>query len=133
MNDIPPKNNPPSTLPNGAVVNVPGAKRTDFPDGSQLFEGPDGDKFLVSETGDISATMPFISQVQIEDIARVTSHEIVQMQDTTSHTLHFVGGGVFSYLHHRNGNGISIQAHRIMWRTLPGGVIIVQGANGAAP
>ncbi|WP_233203445.1 MULTISPECIES: hypothetical protein [Mycetohabitans] len=41
--------------------------------------------------------------------------------------LHFAGGGVFSFLHHRDGRGMSIQANRMLCRTLPVGVIIVYG------
>ncbi|MBN3817443.1 hypothetical protein G3N57_12860 [Paraburkholderia sp. Se-20369] len=117
----------PVAAPVRSSVDIPGGKRIDFPNGSHLVEGPEGDKYLVSESGDISATIPEIRQVQIDDLAQVLRHEITHVHRTTSHTLHFVGGGVFSYLHHRDGSGMSIQANRIVLRTLPGAVIAVSG------
>ncbi|WP_199544943.1 hypothetical protein [Paraburkholderia kururiensis] len=115
----------PAGVPVRTFVDIPGGTRTDFPDGSHLVEGPEGDKYLVSEAGDITATVPEIRRVQIDDLSLVLRHEIAHVHETTSHTLHFAGGGVFSYLHHRNGRGMSIQANRVLFRTLPGGVIIV--------
>lgn len=124
--------------PLNSSVNIPGAKRTDFPDGSHLIEGPDGERYLVSESGEINATVPEIRRVQIDDLSLILRHEIAHVHETTSHTLHFVGGGVFSYLHQRGGPGMSIHANRIVFRTLPGGAIVVCGsapsnAPGRAP
>ncbi|OXI87194.1 hypothetical protein CFB40_16090 [Burkholderia sp. AU31652] len=123
----PPHPTRPATTPAISSVDIPGGKRTDFPNGSHVVEGPAGDKYLVSESGDISATIPAIRQVQIDDIALVLRHEIMHVHRTTSHTLHFVGGGVFSYLHHHDGSGMSIEANCIEFRTLPGDVIAVRG------
>jgi hypothetical protein len=123
----PPQPARPAIAPAMASVDIPGGKRIDFPNGSHVVEGPAGDRYLVSESGDISATMPEIRQVQIDDIAQVLRHEITRVHRTTSHTLHFVGGGVFSYLHHRDGSGMSIEANCIAFRTLPGAVIDVRG------
>ncbi|MFL9999177.1 hypothetical protein PQR34_48195 [Paraburkholderia sediminicola] len=117
----------PANDPGETSVHIPGGVRTDFPDGSHLVEGPDGDKFLVSESGSINGNVPFIRRVQIEDLSRVLSHHIAHVHDTTSHTLHFVGGGVLSYLHLRNGSGMSIKGNNILFRTLPDGVILVCG------
>ena len=132
MND---KRNPlhgsPASLPDHASsmtpVDIPGGVRTDFPDGSHLIESPAGEKYLISELGDISGNVPVIRRVQIEDLSRVLRHEIAQVYETTSHTLHFAGGGVFSYMHRRGGSGISIESRNILFRTLPDGVIIVCG------
>jgi hypothetical protein len=68
-----------------------------------------------------------IRRVQIEDLSRVLRHEITQTFETTSHTLHFAGGGVFSYLHRRNGSGMSIESRNILFGTLADGVIVVCG------
>ncbi|KVO33806.1 hypothetical protein WJ85_08535 [Burkholderia ubonensis] len=116
-----------ANAPAQSFVDIPGGTRTDFPDGSHLVEGPEGDRYIVSESGDINATVPEIRRVQIDDLSLILRHEIAHVHETTSHTLHFVGGGVFSYLHHRDGHGMSIQANRIVFRTLPGGVIVVCG------
>ena len=123
----------PVNVPSETSVHIPGGVHTDFPDGSHLVEGPDGDRYLVSESGDINATLPIIRRVQIDDLSQVVSHQIAQVHDTTSHTLHFAGGGVFSYLHHRDGRGMSIHGRQIVCRPLAGGVIMVCGsipANG---
>lgn len=119
---------PPATEAVGSSVNIPGSTRIDFPDGSHLIEGPEGDRYLVSESGEINATVPEIRRVQIDDLSRILRHEIAHVHETTSHTLHFIGGGVFSYLHHRDGRGMSIHANRIVFRTRPGGVIAVCGS-----
>ncbi|AET88452.1 MULTISPECIES: hypothetical protein [Caballeronia] len=118
-----------ATAPNGAFVDIPGGKRTDFPDGSQLIEGRDGDKYILTEDGSISGTIPEIRQVQIGDLAQVLRHDVVTTSDTTSHTLHFIGGGVLAFLHHRDGRGMSFEASRIMLRTLPNGVFVVCGSH----
>lgn len=117
----------PANVPGETSVHIPGGVRTDFPDGSHLVEGPDGDKFLVSESGSISGNVPFIRRVQIEDLSRVLSYHIAHVHDMTSHTLYFVGGGVLSYLHWRHGNGMSIKGNNILFRTLTDGVILVCG------
>ncbi|WP_233874870.1 hypothetical protein [Paraburkholderia adhaesiva] len=123
----------PPDFPEESVVHIPGAVRTDFPDGSHLVEGPDGDKFLVSESGSINGNLPFIRRVQIEDLSRVLSHHVAHVHDTTSHTLHFVGGGVLSYLHLRNGSGMTLKGNNILFRTLPDGVIVVSGTFNHGP
>ncbi|MFL9998495.1 hypothetical protein PQR34_45180 [Paraburkholderia sediminicola] len=117
----------PANVPGETSVHIPGGVRTDFPDGSHLVEGPDGGRHLVSASGCISGNVPFIRQVQIEDLSKVLRHHIAHVHDTTSHTLHFVGGGVLSYLHQRNGRGMSIEANNILIRTLPDGVIVACG------
>jgi hypothetical protein len=129
MTDEQPQDSSRATSPNGSFVDIPGGKLTDFPDGSQLIEGPDGDKYIVSEDGTINGTTPEIRQVQIGDLAQVLRHEVVTTPDTTSHTLHFIGGGVFSFLHHRDGRGMSFEANRITLRTLPNGVFVVCGSH----
>lgn len=111
----------------GTVVDIPGGVRTDFPNGSYLIEGPDGTKYLVSELGEINVTIPVIRRVQLEDLAQVERQVIATVYDTTSHTLHFAGGGAFSFLHKRDGSGMSIQSHKIRMRTLPDGVLVVRG------
>ena len=117
-----------ATAPDGSFVDIPGGKRTDFPDGSQLIEGPDGAKYILSEDGTINGTTPEIRQVQIGDLAQVLRHEVVTTPDTTSHTLHFIGGGVFCFLHRRDGSGMSFQANGINVSTLPDGVFVVFGS-----
>jgi hypothetical protein len=110
---------------NNPYVNISGCKITDFPDGSQLIEGLEGDKYIIAENGEVSATMPEIRQIQIDSLADVARHDIVTFHDTVSHTLHFAGGGVFSYLHNRNGLGISLEWKRMTIRPLGSGVILV--------
>ncbi|MDY7804528.1 hypothetical protein [Burkholderia stagnalis] len=124
--NVPTKGSQPAIAPLGTSVEIPGSTRTDFPDGSHLIEGPEGDRYLVSESGEINATVPEIRRVQVDDLSLVLRHEIAHVHETTSHTLHFVGGGVFSYLHHRDGRGMSIHANHIVFRTQPGGVIAVR-------
>ena len=116
-------------MPHKTHIDIPGAVRTDFPDGSYLIDAPYGEKYLVSESGSINATLPEIRRVGVDDLAQVVRHEVVTVHDTTSHTLHLVGGGVFSYLHHRNGKGMSIQANRVQLRTADRGVLFIRGTT----
>lgn len=117
----------PSMTP--TVVDIPGGVRTNFPNGSYLIDGPDGSKYLVSESGDISVTIPVIRRVQIEDLAQVQRHDTVVVHDTTSHILYFVGGGVFSFLHKRDGSGMSVEGNNIRVRARPDGVLVVFGTS----
>ncbi|WP_174939398.1 hypothetical protein [Burkholderia lata] len=116
--------------PLSTFIDIPGGKQTDFPDGSQLGEGNDSDKCRVSEAGDISATAPEIRRARIEDCSLVLRHEIATVRETTSHTLPFVGGGVFSLLYQRDGHRMSIQGKFALVRTQPRGSIVVCGAAG---
>jgi hypothetical protein len=116
-----------ATGPYGTFIDIPGGKRTEFPDGSQLIEGPNGQKHLLSEDGSINSTVPLIRQVQVGDLAQVTRHEIFNTPDTTSHTLHFIGGGVFSYLHYRNGDGVSFRGNHVMLHEPSEGVFVISG------
>jgi len=116
------------TMPRRAVIDLPGSTRADFPDGSQLVEGPAGDKYLISESGDINGTLPIIRRVEIDNLALVERHDITQVHATVSHTLHFAGGGTFCYLHHCDGAGMTIQARRMMLKMLADGVIVVCGS-----
>ncbi|KWF84904.1 hypothetical protein WL93_20420 [Burkholderia diffusa] len=61
----------PSAAPVHTIVDIPGGTRTDFSDGSPLVEGPEGDKYPISETGEINGPLPEIRRVQIEDLAQV--------------------------------------------------------------
>ncbi|UOB56988.1 hypothetical protein MRS60_07775 [Burkholderia pyrrocinia] len=118
----------PATGSHGTKVDIPGGKRMDFPDGSYVCVGPNGERFLVSEAGNISANLPFIRHLQIHDVSQVVRHEIVQIHETISHTVHFSGGGVLGYLHWRDGRGISLEGYNIDCRLLPEGIVLVLGA-----
>ncbi|MGF6604874.1 hypothetical protein P3T23_009630 [Paraburkholderia sp. GAS448] len=51
-------------------------RRTDFPDGNYLVDGPDSDRYFVSQSGSISANEPCIRRVQIEDLSQLLSHHV---------------------------------------------------------
>ncbi|CAN0640339.1 hypothetical protein BCEP27_180042 [Burkholderia cepacia] len=76
--------------------------------GSYLFEGPDGEQVLVSESGNMSGNVPAIRRVQIDDLRKVICHEVVQIHDTISHIMHFVESGVFGYLQLAASTGIPV-------------------------
>lgn len=78
---------------------MPGSTRADFPDGTSLVEGLEGDKYLISESGNISGTLLEIWRVHIRDLSQVLQHQIACVHETTSHTLQCVGG-VFSFMRH---------------------------------
>ncbi|QOH34989.1 hypothetical protein [Burkholderia cepacia] len=114
--------------PQDTNVDIPGYKRVDFADGSYVLEGQHGEQVLVSESGNMSVNVPSIRRVQIDDLSQVVRHEVVQVHDTISHTVHLVGNGVFGYLHLRNGQGLSIEGRNVAFRICQNGVILVLGS-----
>ena len=119
--DTPPGNRAslPASIPDQASVRIPGGVQTDFPDGSYLVDGPDGDRYLVSASGSISANVPCIRRVQIEDLSQVLSQRVAYAALRWRWRV--------SCLHQQNGSGMSLHGCRIQARTLPGGVIVVFG------
>lgn len=114
----------------GSTISLPGVgKVVSLPDGGYMAEGPSGERYEISGDGAISAELPEIRRVQIEDISLIENHVIFRVHETVSHTLHFSGGGVFSYLHHLNGCGMTIEGNNIIFATRPGGVIVVFGTT----
>lgn len=93
-----------------------------------MLEGQHGERVLVSESGNMSVNVPSIRRVQIDDLSQVVRHEVVQVHDTISHTVHLVGNGVFGYLHLRNGQGLSIEGRNVAFRICQNGVILVLGS-----
>ncbi|WP_423757771.1 hypothetical protein [Burkholderia sp. NLJ2] len=114
--------------PKDANVDIPGYRRIDFPDGSYVMEGPHGEHVLVSESGNMSVNVPAIRRVQIDDLSQVIRHETVQLHDTFSHIVHFMGNGVLGYLHLRDGSGLSIEGRNLEFRICKDGVILVLGS-----
>jgi hypothetical protein len=108
-------------------VEPPGVVRTFHPDGSYSVVGPSGDHYQVSALGNIEGDVPSILRVRIEDLALVIRHDIVPLYQTVSHTLHFVGGGVFSYLHWHRGTGITVRSRNVMCCKTADGILIVYG------
>lgn len=108
-------------------IDIPGVVRTSYIDGSYLLETPSGGQYEISAAGDIEGDVPTILRVEIENLALVVRHDVTTVFQTISHTMHFVGGGVFSYLHWDDAVGVSFRSEKIMWRMPEDGVFIVCG------
>jgi hypothetical protein len=76
--------------------------------------------------------LKLIRMMTVADISKVMRHDIAHVYDTTSHTLHFVGGGMLSYMHARNGSGYEISGHKVDLHLTPQGVVIAFGSASEA-
>lgn len=96
-------------------------------DGSYTVTEPSGERYRVSATGDIDGDIPGIHRVQVQDVALIIRHDVTPVFQTVSHTLHFLGGGVLSYLCWNHAKGITIQTKNIACCKTADGVFIVDG------
>lgn len=67
--------------------------------------------------------------MSIANLALVERHAVSEVYDTVSHTVHFVGGGVLSYLHMRSGRGVELHGWNIQFLTQTDGGISVLGTT----
>ncbi|QGS31486.1 hypothetical protein [Cupriavidus metallidurans] len=103
------------------------------PDHGSYIDGgytmPTGDGLSVRRlpNGNIEGNVPSIRMLTIADVSQVERHDIAHVYDTVSHTLHFAGGGVLSYMHAVNGRGYEISGRCVHLEASPDGTIVVFG------
>ncbi|HWV02914.1 hypothetical protein [Ralstonia sp.] len=114
------------------AVHIQGGWRTSDPDGGYTVRAKSGTTIRHPPDGNIEGQLPLIRMMTVADISKATRHDIAHVYDTTSHTLHFVGGGTLSYMHARNDSGYEISGHNVDLHVTPHGVVIVFGSASEA-
>ncbi len=112
----------------GDAVYVPDGLRVDNPDGGYTVTNPNGVSIDCQPDGTIEGQLPVIRTVRVMDISKVVRHDIARVFDTVSHTLHFEGGGVVSYMHARNGRGYEFTGHHVVVEADKDGHVMVHGS-----
>ncbi|GMG92744.1 hypothetical protein SGO26_17800 [Cupriavidus metallidurans] len=106
---------------------IAGGQRRADPDGGYTVPTGDGLSVRQLPNGNIEGEVPSIRMLTIADVSQVERHDIAHVYDTVSHTLHFAGGGVLSYMHAVNGCGYEISGRCVHLEVSPDGTIVVFG------
>ncbi|RIJ85172.1 hypothetical protein RSP822_17190 [Ralstonia solanacearum] len=106
QNDVSPSN------PRDAV-HIQEGVRVEHADGSYTVTHAGGISVSHRADGNIEGKLPVIRALCVADISKVVRHDIARVFDTVSHTLHFEGGGVLSYMHGTNGQGYEFSGHNV--------------------
>jgi len=69
--------------------------------------------------GNITLQVEAIASVGIADLAQVQSHQINHIAGSTSHVVHFTGGGRLCYAYNERGQIIDVSAWHVMLRLGP--------------
>lgn len=120
-------NSSPSKLSD--AVYLPDGVRVENPDGGYTVTNPHGMSVDYQADGSIEGQMPVIRSLSVVDISKVVRHDIARVYDTVSHTLHFEGGGVLSYMHGRDGRGYEFSGHKIFIQADKDGRVTVVGTH----
>jgi hypothetical protein len=70
--------------------------------------------FHTDAQGNITLQMGAIASVGIADLAQVQSHQINHVAGSTSHVVHFAGGGRLCYAYNGRGQIIEVSAWHVM-------------------
>lgn len=77
--------------------------------------------------GGIDVELPVVERMEIADLTLVESHHVNRVHETTSHVIHFVGGGIFTCVYDARGTMIEISARHLRKSISPDGVITIFG------
>lgn len=81
----------------------------------------------IKREGGIDIALPVVARMEIADLAQVENHQINRVYETTSHVIHFIGGGIFTCVYNASGTMIELSAHRLRKSISPDGVITILG------
>lgn len=109
------------------VVDCQDGQRMDHSDGSFTITLPNVASVHCTRDGDIEGRTPAIRAVIITDLSKVVEHSIARLYDTISHTVHFEGGGVVSYLHGTDGTGYEFNCRNVVFEICETGEVLVIG------
>lgn len=87
-----PHEDKPSTPNRCDVVYIQDGVRIEHDDGGYTVTNRDGIAVSCGPDGSIEGKLPIIRALSVADISKVIRHNIAQVFDTVSHTLHFEGG-----------------------------------------
>ncbi|WP_431068274.1 hypothetical protein [Ralstonia holmesii] len=124
-----PHEDKPSTSNPRDVVYIQDGVRIENDDGGYTVTNRDGVVVSCGPDGSIDGKLPVIRALSVADISRVTQHSIARVFDTVSHTLHFEGGGVLSYMHSSTGEGYEFSGRNVYVEMSSDGVVIVHGTT----
>jgi hypothetical protein len=88
----------------------------------------EGAVYRIERGGALHAQLPLVRRMEIADLTQVLSHQVNRVFETTSHVIHFVGGGMFSCVYDDHGKMIEMDGHGLHQSTTPDGVITVHGS-----
>ena len=81
----------------------------------------------IEREGGIKIELPVVERMEIADLTQVESHQVNRVHETTSHVIHFIGGGIFTCVYNASGTMIEISARRLRKSISPDGVITILG------
>jgi hypothetical protein len=108
--------------------------RTEFATVYQDYSGATvttktGAVYRMERGGALHMEMPAVQRLEIADIKQVLSHQVNRVFETTSHVIHFVGGGVFSCVYDQHGKMIEMDSQGLRQSSSPDGVVTVYGSH----
>jgi hypothetical protein len=65
------------------------------------------------DDGNLFVTMPTIRSVGIADLAQVQSHHVTHIAGSTSHVVHFTGGGLLRFAYSERGELIELSGRHV--------------------
>jgi len=65
------------------------------------------------DEGNLLVTMPTIRRVGIADLTQVQSHRVNRIAGSTSHVVHFVGGGLLRFAYSEQGELIELSGRHV--------------------
>ena len=66
-----------------------------------------------NDDGSLLVTMPTIRSVGIADLTQVQSHHVTRIAGSTSHVVHFAGGGLLRFAYSDQGQLIELSARHV--------------------
>ncbi len=87
----------------------------------------------IKREGGIDVELPVVERMEIADLTQVESHLVNRVHETTSHVIHFIGGGIFTCVYDARGTMIEISMCRLRKSISPDGVITILGTAYPAP
>lgn len=77
--------------------------------------------------GGLAVSTEAVQAVTVADVAEVQSHDVFRIIGSTSHVVHFVGGGELPYAHNDRGQVIALAATGVRSEASPKGVVTRTG------
>lgn len=83
-----------------------------------------GQTLECDDTGNLIATLATIRSVGIADLTHVQSHHINRIAGSTSHVVHFIGGGLLRFAYSEQGKLIELSGRHVRGRVSAGNEIV---------
>ncbi len=86
-----------------------------------------GARHEIDANGNITGHIPVLRRMEIADLTQVVGHSINRVHQTTSHVIHFVGGGVFTVVYDHQGGPVEMTGRNVRKSTSVDGVVTLYG------